>query len=193
MADFKNLAWATSFATRASRKLIYLPYRASGKKSYCHTLQIQCLYTQSASAYKHSQCLHTNTVRSCIQTQSVPAYTLSACIHTQSAPAYTHSQHLYTHSQCLHTYSQHLHPNTVSACIQTHPLGKPMNCQSATVNKACSCAVGSTSSIIGCVVCLCGRRYLPQRNRSTVKCARPGSPSQGHDAVKRAKESLPSL
>ena len=68
-----------------------------------------------------------------------------------------------------------------------------MNCQSATVNKACSCAVGSTSSIIGCVVCLCGRSYLPQRKRSTVKCARPGSPSQGHDAVKRAKESLPSL
>ena len=38
MADFKNLAWATSFATQASRKFIYLPYRASGKKSYCHTL-----------------------------------------------------------------------------------------------------------------------------------------------------------
>ena len=38
MVDFKNLAWATSFATRASRKFIYLPYRASGKKSYCHTL-----------------------------------------------------------------------------------------------------------------------------------------------------------
>ena len=38
IADFKNLAWATSFATRASRKFIYLPYRASGKKSYCHTL-----------------------------------------------------------------------------------------------------------------------------------------------------------
>ena len=38
MVDFKNLAWATSFATRASRKLIYLPYRASGEKSYCHTL-----------------------------------------------------------------------------------------------------------------------------------------------------------
>ena len=35
MVDFKNLAWATSFATRASRKFIY---RASGKKSYCHTL-----------------------------------------------------------------------------------------------------------------------------------------------------------
>ena len=26
MVDFKNLAWATSFATRASRKFIYLPY-----------------------------------------------------------------------------------------------------------------------------------------------------------------------
>jgi len=38
MADFKTLAWATSFATRASRRFIYLPYRASGKKSYCHTL-----------------------------------------------------------------------------------------------------------------------------------------------------------
>ena len=38
MVDFKNLAWATSFATRASRKLIYLPYRASGEKSYCHNL-----------------------------------------------------------------------------------------------------------------------------------------------------------
>ena len=32
MVDFKNLAWATSFATPASRKLIYLPYRASGEK-----------------------------------------------------------------------------------------------------------------------------------------------------------------
>ena len=29
MVDFKNLAWATSFATRASRKFIYLPW---GKK-----------------------------------------------------------------------------------------------------------------------------------------------------------------
>ena len=38
MVDFKNLAWATSFATRAGRKFIYLPYRASGKKSYCHPL-----------------------------------------------------------------------------------------------------------------------------------------------------------
>ena len=37
MVDFKNLAWATSFATWASRKFIYLP-RASGEKSYCHTL-----------------------------------------------------------------------------------------------------------------------------------------------------------
>ena len=40
MVDFKNLAWAASFATRASRKFIYLPYRASGKKSYCHTLGV---------------------------------------------------------------------------------------------------------------------------------------------------------
>ena len=38
MVDFKNLAWATSFATQARRKFIYLPYRASGEKSYCHTL-----------------------------------------------------------------------------------------------------------------------------------------------------------
>ena len=38
IVDFKNLAWATSFATQASRKFIYLPYRASGEKSYCHTL-----------------------------------------------------------------------------------------------------------------------------------------------------------
>ena len=38
MVDFKNLAWATSLATGASRKFIYLLYRASGKKSYCHTL-----------------------------------------------------------------------------------------------------------------------------------------------------------
>ena len=40
MVDFRNPAWATSFATRASRKFIYLPYRASGKKSYCHTLTL---------------------------------------------------------------------------------------------------------------------------------------------------------
>ena len=38
MADFKNQAWATSFATPARRKFIYLSYRASGEKSYCHTL-----------------------------------------------------------------------------------------------------------------------------------------------------------
>ena len=42
IVDFKNLAWATSFATRASRKFIYLPYRASGGKSYCHTLNGLC-------------------------------------------------------------------------------------------------------------------------------------------------------
>ena len=39
MADFKNLAWATSFATQARRKFIYLSYRASGEKS-CHTLMV---------------------------------------------------------------------------------------------------------------------------------------------------------
>ena len=42
MADFKNLAWATSFATRASRKFIYLPYKASWKKK---VLVIPCACT----------------------------------------------------------------------------------------------------------------------------------------------------
>ena len=51
MVDFKNLAWATSFATWASRKFIYLPYRASGEKSYCHTLP-----TQDHCAPTISQC-----------------------------------------------------------------------------------------------------------------------------------------
>ena len=32
MVDFKNLAWATSFATQASRKFIYLPTGQVGKK-----------------------------------------------------------------------------------------------------------------------------------------------------------------
>ena len=32
IVDFKNLARATSFATWASRKFIYLPYRASGEE-----------------------------------------------------------------------------------------------------------------------------------------------------------------
>ena len=41
MVDFKNLAWATSFATRASRKFIYLPYRASGRK----VIVIPCMHT----------------------------------------------------------------------------------------------------------------------------------------------------
>ena len=42
LVDFKNLAWATSFATRASRKFIY---RASGKKkllSYPGLVIIPC-------------------------------------------------------------------------------------------------------------------------------------------------------
>ena len=43
IVDFKNLAWATSFATRASRKFIY---RASGRKSYCHTL-LMAIFTES--------------------------------------------------------------------------------------------------------------------------------------------------
>ena len=30
--DFKKMVWATSFATWESRKFIYLPIRASGKK-----------------------------------------------------------------------------------------------------------------------------------------------------------------
>ena len=47
MVDFKNLAWAISFATWASRKSIYLPYRTSGKKSYYHTLE-QCLQQKQA-------------------------------------------------------------------------------------------------------------------------------------------------
>ena len=41
MVDFKNLAWATSFATQASRKFIYLPTgQMGGKKllSYPETL-----------------------------------------------------------------------------------------------------------------------------------------------------------
>ena len=33
MADFKNLAWATSFASQASGKFICLPYMASGEKT----------------------------------------------------------------------------------------------------------------------------------------------------------------
>ena len=37
MVRLKNLAWATSFATRASRKFIYLPW--PWEKSYCHTMQ----------------------------------------------------------------------------------------------------------------------------------------------------------
>ena len=48
IVDFKNLAWATSFATRASRKFIYLPYRASWEKSYCHTLHTH--HAQSSGA-----------------------------------------------------------------------------------------------------------------------------------------------
>ena len=32
IVDFKNLAWATSFATQASGKFTYMPYRASRKK-----------------------------------------------------------------------------------------------------------------------------------------------------------------
>ena len=47
MVDFKNLTWATSFATRASRKFIYLPYRASGKKSYCHTMNFNTLHNNN--------------------------------------------------------------------------------------------------------------------------------------------------
>ena len=54
-ADFKNLAWATSFATRASRKFIYLPYRASGNKSYCHTLSLfSCEASKSWCAFTRS-------------------------------------------------------------------------------------------------------------------------------------------
>ena len=48
IVDFKNLEWATSFATWASRKFIYLPYRASGGKSYCHTLHTH--HAQSSGA-----------------------------------------------------------------------------------------------------------------------------------------------
>ena len=46
MVDFKNLALATSFAARASRKFIYLPYNASGKKSYCHTLFLVLVFAE---------------------------------------------------------------------------------------------------------------------------------------------------
>ena len=51
MVDFKNLAWATSFATRASRKFIY---RASGEKKllsypvmYCATASATLMYPQT--------------------------------------------------------------------------------------------------------------------------------------------------
>ena len=47
MADFKNLAWATSFATRASRKFIYLPYRAGGEKVIAIPLK-GVMYLQSS-------------------------------------------------------------------------------------------------------------------------------------------------
>ena len=131
MADFKDLAWATSFVTRASSKFIYLPYRASGKKSYCHTLQIQCLYTQSASAYKHSQCLHTqsvpvythsqrlhtHTVSTCIHTVSACIHTVSTCIQTQvSACIQTQSVPAYKHSQCLHTNTSPRQAHELSKC-----------------------------------------------------------------------------
>ena len=57
--DFKNLAWATSFATRASRKFIYLPYRASGKKVIVipctPNMEHQLLYLQQNHAYAMMQ------------------------------------------------------------------------------------------------------------------------------------------
>ena len=51
MVDFKNLAWATSFATRASRKFIY---RASGEKSYCHTLYCSSSLELLITDHSHS-------------------------------------------------------------------------------------------------------------------------------------------
>ena len=61
MVDFKNLAWATSFATWASRKFIY---RASGKRSYCYTLDVlSCCCTLSYYTSSLVFCTHT---RSCI-------------------------------------------------------------------------------------------------------------------------------
>ena len=44
MVDFKNLAWATSFATRASRKFTYLP--CPGKK----VIVIPCSYNSFITA-----------------------------------------------------------------------------------------------------------------------------------------------
>ena len=46
---FKNMAWVTSFATQASRKFIYLSYRASGGESYCHTLSYPCIIVHFSS------------------------------------------------------------------------------------------------------------------------------------------------
>ena len=61
MVDFKNLAWATSFATWASRKFIYLPTGQEGEKSYCHTLDLICAITYiflSPCPLKSSWSLH---------------------------------------------------------------------------------------------------------------------------------------
>ena len=41
--DCKTLAWVTGFVAWVSRKCSDLPYRASGKKSYCHPL-VLCVY-----------------------------------------------------------------------------------------------------------------------------------------------------
>ena len=56
MVDFKNLAWATSFATPASRKLIYLPYMASGKKVTvrpCNEIIKIKLWAQRTPSFHH--------------------------------------------------------------------------------------------------------------------------------------------
>ena len=94
MVDFKNLAWATSFANRAGGKFIYLPYRANGKKSYCHTLvigsqeQSQSTVSTRASSWFQSA-LHMASVSRFVLTQM-------SC-HYKAGMALVQIQHILLH------------------------------------------------------------------------------------------------
>ena len=120
MVDFKNLAWATSFATRASRKFIYLPLQGKwGKKllSYpahtgplCHQyIIVLVLFTKVLVRFPTSQrtCLHSPAVQVPHRTAVAPVYHIVGSLLHIPEDLSTLTRHpSLTQGHCAHSISQ---------------------------------------------------------------------------------------
>ena len=94
MVYFKNLACATSFATQASRKFIYLPYRASGEKKLLSYPERYICISQIAVGEKPELSILHNPNTKASKEHIMRASAPSAIFLGNPAPNYIHASSL---------------------------------------------------------------------------------------------------